>query len=85
MIWLLISLFLAGFGCATLIWKIRYRDKEPVGRLIEEYNDEENPTYWMEFDHNSISRISKSHYIVMTVMHHKGGSACRADNHTNKS
>ena len=67
-VWLVLA-FIAGFAIASGIWAFRFRDKAPVGCLMEEYTEGDLPVYWMKYNDDSIERISKSRYVRMGVVH----------------
>ena len=67
-IWVVLG-FVAGFCAASFIWIFRFRDKAPVGCLMEEYDVNGQPIYWLKYTENSISQISKARYVTFGVVH----------------
>lgn len=84
-LWILVA-FLVGFIISSAVWIYRFRDKAPVGCLVEEYDEDGNPTFWLKLGKTSIDQIKRSRYVVMGVIHYKEGSnsKCQAEDHMNR-
>ena len=70
MVWLLITLFIAGFGLASLIWNWRFRDRKPVGCLIVDHTGPE-PEYYLNMSFEDKELIENAMYITIGVVHHR--------------